>query len=99
MPASGSHNLEREHDNQMRIRGLPTVDPAETKDLPDGVRVARLIWTVPRQLWEQPIRQLQLLIDEPMMRWLRACTTDAPDPEVRDLGKQLIFSIGRTLRR
>jgi len=39
--------LEREHDNQMRIRGLPTVDPAESESLPDGVRVARLIFTIP----------------------------------------------------
>ena len=91
--------LEREHDNQMRIRGLPTVDPRESKKLPDGVRVARLIYTVPRHLWEQPIRQLQLLIDTPMQRWLELNITDAPDLHVRKLSKKLLSAIRLVLRR
>jgi hypothetical protein len=91
--------LEREHDNQMRIRGLPTVDPRESKQLPDGVRVARLIFTVPRHLWEQPIRQLQLLIDSQMQRWLELNVTDAPDPHVRKLSKELLSAIRLVLRR
>jgi len=91
--------LEREHDNQMRIRGLPTVDPAESESLPDGVRVARLIFTVPKHLWEQPIQQLQHLVDAPMLQWLKRNVTDAPDPGVRQLSIELLRAIKSTLRR
>jgi len=90
--------LEREHDNQMRIRGLPIVNPAESASLPDGVRVARLIFTIPKHLWEQPIQQFQHLVDAPMLQWLERCITDAPDPAVRGLAKELLTAIKLTLR-
>jgi hypothetical protein len=72
-------HLELEHDNQMRIRGLPTVDLSESNQLSIEARVARLLFTVQPSLWPQPIRQLRPLIDIRLKRWLLQFANNTPD--------------------
>jgi len=90
-------HLELEHDNQMRIRGLPTVALSESSQLSIEARVARLLFTMQPSLWPQPIRQLRPLVDARLRRWLLQVAGNTKDWKDGATALRLLSTIGKVL--
>ncbi len=84
-------HVELEHDNQIRARGMSTVDLSEP--LPVEARVIRLLLAVPAENLPDLIRQLRPLIDRRVTNYLQTFLNETTDCQTGARAQRLLMTL------